>query len=46
MYSFLKSHFFLFFLTFSKYKYTLVHIQQKIFSKKLYKLFPNKLTFF
>ena len=46
MYSFLKPHFFLLFLTFSKYKYTLTQIQQKVFRKKLYKLFPNKPTFF
>ena len=26
---------------FSKYKYTLAHFQIKVFSKKLYKLFPN-----
>ena len=43
MYTFLKFHFFLLFLffTFLKYKYTLIYIKQKIFNKKIIKLFPD-----
>ena len=44
VFSFLKLHFFLIFLTFSKYKYNLAHFQQKVKKKKkkLNKLFPNE----
>ena len=43
VFSFLKLHFFLIFLTFSKYKYNLANFQQKFFKKKkLNKLFPNE----
>ena len=46
MYNFLKFYFFLHFLIFFKfflrYKCTLAHFRQKVFSKKLDKLFPNR----
>ena len=44
LYNFLKPHIFLYFFTFSKYKYTLIHFQLKISTKKLNKLFLNKKT--